>query len=92
MSLEEAQVTLPAPRVRTALVLALLLVATFGVVINETAMGVAIPSIMGELGVSAVAAQWLTTSVMLTMAVVIPITGVLLQRYTLRRNFFTAMG
>jgi len=72
--------------------IALLLVAAFVVVLNETAMGVAIPPIMADLEVSATAAQWLTTAFMLTMAVVIPITGVLLQRYTLRRNFFTAMG
>lgn len=98
MSLDDAPAVDAAPHtpaqtpIRTRLVLALLLASTFAVVINETAMGVAIPSIMGDLAVSAVAAQWLTTSVMLTLAVVIPVTGVLLQRYTLRRNYFTAMG
>jgi len=56
------------------------------------AMGVAIPDIMADFGVSAASAQWLTTAVMLTMAVSIPVTGVVLQRFTLRRNFFTAMG
>ncbi len=72
--------------------IALLLVSAFVVVLNETAMGVAIPHIMASFGVSAASAQWLTTAFMLTMAVVIPITGVLLQRFTLRTSFFTAMG
>ncbi|MDR6867410.1 DHA2 family lincomycin resistance protein-like MFS transporter [Microbacterium resistens] len=72
--------------------IALLLVSAFVVVLNETAMGVAIPHIMTGFGVSAAQAQWLTTAFMLTMAVVIPVTGVLLQRFPLRRSFFTAMG
>ena len=78
--------------VRTGPAIAVLLVSAFIVVLNETAMGVSIPHIMEGFGVSAASAQWLTTAFMLTMAVVIPVTGVLLQRYTLRRNFFTAMG
>ena len=83
----------PSPvRVRTGPVIALLLISAFIVVLNETAMGVAIPHIMEDFGVSAASAQWLTTAFMLTMAVVIPVTGVLLQRFTLRRSFFTAMG
>ncbi|AYF99248.1 MDR family MFS transporter [Protaetiibacter intestinalis] len=80
------------PPRRAGLALGLLLVSAFVVVLNETAMGVAIPPIMADFGVTASAAQWLTTAFMLTMAVVIPVTGLLLQRYTLRRNFFTAMG
>lgn len=77
---------------RTGPVLPLLLVSAFVVVLNETAMGVAIPQIMAGLDVSAASAQWLTTAFMLTMAVAIPITGVLLQRFPLRSVFFMAMG
>lgn len=78
--------------IRTGPVLALLLISAFIVVLNETAMGVAIPQVMADLNVTAASAQWLTTAFMLTMAVVVPITGVLLQRYPLRRMFLTAMG
>ncbi|TQK20601.1 DHA2 family lincomycin resistance protein-like MFS transporter [Microbacterium sp. SLBN-154] len=77
---------------RTGPVIALLLISAFVVVLNETAMGVSIPRIMSDFGVSATSAQWLTTAFMLTMAVVIPTTGVLLRRLPLRRNFLTAMG
>lgn len=77
---------------RTGPAIALLLVSAFVVVLNETAMGVSIPQIMDSFGISAASAQWLTTAFMLTTAVAIPITGVLLQRFSLRRNFFTAMG
>lgn len=47
---------------------------------------------MKDLGITALAAQWLTTAFLLTMAVVIPMTGFLIQRITTRRLFAIAMG
>lgn len=77
---------------RNKLVIALLLVSAFVVILNETIMGVALPHLMGDLGITASAAQWLTTAFMLTMAVVIPITGFLLQRLNTRPVFILAMS
>jgi len=76
---------------RNRLVITLLLISTFVVILNETIMGVAVPKLMVELRIDADAAQWLTTAFMLTMAVVIPITGFLLQRLHTRSVFITAM-
>lgn len=73
-------------------VILLLLAATFVVILNETIMTVAIPKLMDDLHVDALAAQWLSTAFMLTMAVVIPITGILLQRFTTRQMFIAAMS
>jgi MFS transporter, DHA2 family, lincomycin resistance protein len=70
----------------------LLLAAAFVAILNETTMGVAVPHLIGDLGITAVEAQWITTSFMLTMAIVIPITGFLLQRFTTRAVFVTAMS
>jgi DHA2 family lincomycin resistance protein-like MFS transporter len=70
----------------------LLLSATFVVILNETIMAVAIPKLMDDLRIDALAAQWLSTAFMLTMAVVIPITGFLLQRYSTRTIFIAAMS
>ncbi|WP_434970152.1 DHA2 family efflux MFS transporter permease subunit [Microbacterium sp. bgisy207] len=69
----------------------LLLAAAFVAILNETTMGVAIPHLIVDLGITGVAAQWLTTAFMLTMAVVIPISGFLLQRFTTRQVFLAAM-
>src|SRR5690606_11073475 len=77
---------------RNRLVIALLLVSTFVVFLNETIMSVAIPNLMDDLNVTAGAAQWLTTAFLLTMAVVIPITGFLLQRLNTRPLFLIAMS
>ncbi|WP_035738867.1 MDR family MFS transporter [Glycomyces arizonensis] len=74
------------------LVIGLLLGASFVMILNETVMGVAIPRLMEELTISAATAQWLTTAFMLTMAVVIPTTGLILQRFTTRAVFITAMS
>ena len=76
---------------RNSLVINVLLVSTFVVMLNETAMSVAIPQLMTALDVPASAAQWLTTAFLLTMAVVIPITGFLLQRMNTRPVFILAM-
>jgi DHA2 family lincomycin resistance protein-like MFS transporter len=82
----------PAGRSQENRVIWLLLAAAFVAILNETTMGVAIPHLIGDLGITAVAAQWLTTAFMLTMAVVIPTTGFLLRRFTTRAMFATAMG
>ncbi|TPX02268.1 multidrug efflux MFS transporter [Schumannella luteola] len=76
-------------RNRTALVL--LLAATFTVFLNETTMSVAIPTIIDDLDITAAAGQWLTTAFALTLAVVIPVTGWLLQRLSTRQVFIAAL-
>ncbi len=70
----------------------LLLAAAFVAILNETTMGVAIPHLIDDLGITEIQAQWLTTAFMLTMAVVIPITGFLLRRFTTRAMFVSAMS
>ncbi|THJ67451.1 multidrug efflux MFS transporter [Arthrobacter echini] len=82
------QETLPA---RDKLVIGLLMVSAFVVILNETIMGVAIPSLVTDLGITVGGGQWLTTAFLLTMAVVIPVTGFLLQRFNTRPVFITAM-
>ncbi|GLI28382.1 MFS transporter [Agromyces rhizosphaerae] len=77
---------------RDSRVIWLLLSASFVVILNETIMSVAIPHLQSDLGVTVQAAQWLTTAFMLTMAVVIPITGFLLQRFHTRPVFIAAMS
>ena len=76
----------------TVRLLAVLLVGAFVVILNETAMNVALSRIMSDLAVTERSAQWLTTGFMLTMAVVIPTSGWLLQRLSTRQVFGLAMS
>lgn len=82
----------PSLAARNKLVINVLLVSTFVVMLNETAMNVAIPKLMEALSVPASDAQWLTAAFLLTMAVVIPVTGFLLQRINTRPVFILAMS
>ncbi|WP_232835850.1 MDR family MFS transporter [Actinocorallia populi] len=70
--------------------IALPILAAFVMILNETVMSVALPKLMTEFSVGAATAQWLTTGYMLTMAVVIPATGLILQRFATRTVFITA--
>lgn len=72
-------------------VIAALAVTALLMILNETALSVALPQIMGDFNVAASTAQWLTTGFLLTMAVVIPTTGYLLQRFTIRTLFIAAV-
>lgn len=74
------------------IVIAVLLVASFVVILNETVMSVAIPVLQEDLGVPPSTGQWLTTAFLLTMGVIIPLTGFLIERIATRRLFVLAMS
>lgn len=73
-------------------VLAVLMSTAFVMMLNETTVAVALPSIMAEFSISAATAQWLLTGFMLTMAVVMPTTGWVLERFSTRRVFAVAVA
>jgi DHA2 family lincomycin resistance protein-like MFS transporter len=66
--------------------------SAFIALVSELVMGVALPTIMAELEISASTGQWLTTGYALTLAVIIPTTGYILQRFRLRPVFAVSMG
>ncbi|GAA0611411.1 MDR family MFS transporter [Virgibacillus siamensis] len=74
------------------LMAALLLAGSFIAILNQTLMITAIPPIMDEMNISANTAQWLTTVFMLVNGVMIPITAFLIERFTTRQLFITAMS
>jgi len=76
---------------RDRTVIAVLLVSTFVVILNETIMSVALPVLMSDLQVDASVGQWLTAGFLLTMSVVIPVTGFLIRRVPTRTLFGVAM-
>ena len=72
-------------------IIAVLLVASFVTFLNETILGVALPDIMKQLRIEPSTGQWLTTAFMLTMAVVIPTTGWIMQRLSTRMVYILAL-
>lgn len=86
---DPAQPQLSARAVTAAI--AVLALSAFVMILNETVLSVALPQLMHDFSVSATTVQWLTTGFLLTMAVVIPMTGFLLQRFTIRQLFLAAL-
>jgi DHA2 family lincomycin resistance protein-like MFS transporter len=76
---------------RTALLIAVLVASSFVMILNETILSVALRALTIDLGVSTTTAQWLTSGFLLTMAVVIPTTGFLLERFTPRQVFLASL-
>ncbi|MDH6678700.1 DHA2 family lincomycin resistance protein-like MFS transporter [Rhodococcus sp. LBL1] len=77
------------PRARLAL--GILVAATFVVILNETVMTVALPTLIHDLSITESTGQWLTTAFMLTTAVVIPTTGWMMQRFPTKGVYVAAM-
>ena len=80
-----------APGGKVGLVIGVLVVAAFVMVLNETIVSVALPRLAVDLAVSATTVQWLTSGFLLTMEVVIPTTGFLLERFTPRAIFVASL-
>ncbi|MBZ8176452.1 DHA2 family efflux MFS transporter permease subunit [Corynebacterium sp. 3HC-13] len=76
---------------RANLLIACLVTATTVMILNETLLSVALPAIMADFHLSADIAQWLSTGFMLTMAVVIPVTGYIQQVLPTRTIFITSV-
>lgn len=74
------------------LIIGLLVGSAFVMILNETIMSVALPALIADLRVTPATAQWLTSGFLLTMAVVIPITGYLLGRFPPRSVYLASMG
>ncbi|MEH7415850.1 DHA2 family efflux MFS transporter permease subunit [Neobacillus drentensis] len=68
------------------------MIGAFISMLNETLLNVALPSIMKDLDVNASTVQWLATAYMLVNGVMIPATAFLIQKYSVRGLFLTAMG
>src|SRR5699024_11177930 len=73
-------------------VMGVLLSGAFVIILNPTLLHTALPAFMQDLGITASAAQWVTTIFMLVNGIMIPVTAFLIQKFTTRGLFLTAMG
>lgn len=77
--------------IRRGPIIAALLIGAFVALLNQTLMNVALPKMMEDLNIVANTAQWLTTGFMLVNGVLIPISAYLVEKFTTRQLFTTAM-
>lgn len=76
---------------RTPIVI-VLISAAFVAILNQTLLTTAFPHIMRDLNIEANTVQWLQSVFMLVNGIMIPITAFLIDRFSTRALFFTAMG
>lgn len=76
---------------KTIPILISLLLAGFIGMFNETALNVALSDLMNVLQITPSTAQWLTTAYLLTLGILVPISGMMLQWFTTRQLFIAAL-
>ena len=69
-----------------AILTALLICGAVGM-FNETSLNIALTNLMEVFHISAATAQWLTTGFMLTLGILMPVSGLLLQTFSTRKLF-----
>ena len=74
------------------LIIGVMVVAAFVMILNETIVSIALPHLAREMDVDTTTVQWLISGFLVTMAVVIPTTGFLLERFTPRQVFLVALS
>lgn len=73
-------------------IVAILLAGATLVVLNQTLLSPAYPSIMADLGVDATTVQWLTSAYSLVEAIVIPLSAYLVGRFPTRKLFIAGIS
>lgn len=72
-------------------VMAVLLSGAFVIILNQTLLNTALPVFMEDFGITANAAQWVTTIFMLVNGIMIPVTAFLIEKFSTRALFLAAM-
>lgn len=79
-------------RVTRNTMVSVMLIGAFVGLLNETLLATALPSIMMDFGIVETQVQWLTTAFLLTNGVMIPISAFLIEKFTTRQLFITALS
>ena len=79
------------PNVKVLPIMLSLIIGAFFAILNETLLNIALVTLMEEFSISLTTVQWMATGFMLVMAIVIPISALLLQWYTTRQLFLSTM-
>jgi DHA2 family lincomycin resistance protein-like MFS transporter len=80
------------PKTSRMLIIGVMVVTAFVMILNETIVSIALPHLATAMSVSASTVQWLVSGFLVAMAVVIPTTGFLLERFTPRAVYLVSVG
>lgn len=77
--------------VKTGPIMVALLVAGFVGLFSETALNIALTELSQVFQVTKTTVQWLATGYFLTLGILVPVTGILMQKFTTRQMFITSI-
>ncbi|GGJ96446.1 multidrug transporter [Lentibacillus kapialis] len=80
------------PSKQKGLMIAALLIGAFMGIINETLLATALPTIQDAFSISQGEVQWMTTAFLMTNGIMIPVSAFLIDRFTTRGLFLSAIG
>ncbi|WP_394233528.1 DHA2 family efflux MFS transporter permease subunit [Niallia oryzisoli] len=75
------QIQVKSPKIMAAILMLSAFIGLFG----ETALNMALTNVMGQFSVTAATAQWLTTGYLLTLAILVPISALLMKWFSTRQ-------
>lgn len=77
---------------KTGPIMAALFVAGFVGLFSETALNIALADLSKLFNVNATTIGWLATGYFLTLGILVPVTGILMQKFTTRQMFLTSIS
>lgn len=79
------------PNIKVLPIMLALIIGAFFAILNETLLNIALITLMDQFSITLPTVQWMATGFMLVMAVVIPISALLIQWFTTRQLFLGTM-
>ncbi|HZG71031.1 MAG TPA: hypothetical protein VEY51_05765, partial [Chondromyces sp.] len=77
----ETHIQVKSPKAMAAILMLGAFIGLFG----ETALNMALTNVMKQFSITAATAQWLTTGYLLTLAILVPISALLMKWFTTRQ-------
>ena len=78
-------------QIKTGPIMAALLIAGFVGLFSETALNIAFVELSHIFHINSTTVQWLATGYFLTLGILVPVTGILMQKFTTRQMFITSV-
>ncbi|MDO5359461.1 MAG: MDR family MFS transporter [Jeotgalicoccus sp.] len=79
------------PNAKTLPIMVALIIGAFFAILNETLLNIALTTLMAEFDITLSTVQWVATGFMLVMAIVIPVSPLLMGWFTTRQLFIGTM-
>lgn len=91
VSSEAGNASIDLSKIKRGPIVAALVIGAFVAILNETLLNIAFPDLMKEFSIEPATIQWLSTSYMLVIGILVPVTALLQQWFTTRQMFLSAM-